>query len=265
MTPTLHETEVWLAGAVMVRDAPGEDESSLHVKVTPRRSASVSLDVYRRGYLARLVECLEDDYRVLRYALGDAPFRALCEELISRHPPSGANLNSFGGHFERFCRDEAPAPFPLRDFAADLAALEWAIVEVIHAADDDPLTLDEVRAVPSEAWADSRLIPNHAVRLLRFEHPVNVYLQAFHDGRSPSIPAKKQSAAVVYRSGLTVWRMDLTPSMLGVLSAILGGESLGAALALGERAQTAAQESPQRVTEWFREWVTTGLFARVER
>jgi hypothetical protein len=265
MRSTLHQTEVWLAGAVMARDSPGDDETTLHMKTAPQRSASVSLDVYRRGYLARLVECLEDDYRVLRHALGNAPFRAVCDEFIFRHPPSGANLNSFGRLFEPFCRGEAPAPFPLRELAADLAALEWAIVEVIHAADDASLTLDAVRAVPSDAWADARLVANRAVRLLRFDYPVNVYLQAFHDGRSPSIPAKKQSAAVVYRSGLTVWRMDLTPPMRDVLAAILGGETLGAALALGERAQTDADESPQRVTEWFREWVASGLFARVER
>ena len=40
---------------------------------------------------------------------------------------------------ELFCRTEA-APFDAKDFAADLAALEWALVEVLHAGTAPPLS-----------------------------------------------------------------------------------------------------------------------------
>jgi hypothetical protein len=165
-----------------------------------------------------------------------------------------------------FCRDEAPAPFPVRSFATDLASLEWAIVEVIHAPSSEPLTLEGLGEAKAEAWAAARLVPNSASRLLRFEHPVNAYFQAVRDGGDPEVPAQGASATVVYRSGPTVWRMDLTVPMFDVLSALVAGERLDASLARTETSlgPIGEQEAAELVLGWFREWVQSGLFARVE-
>jgi hypothetical protein len=165
-----------------------------------------------------------------------------------------------------FCRDEAPAPFPSRAFAADLATLEWAIVEVIHAPSSPPLTLEGLREIPISSWERARLSPNTAFRLLRFASPVNAYFQAFREDRVPSIPAAADSATAVYRSGPTVWRMDLTPAMFEVLSALVRGEVLGASLerAAPHMAGVPEAEAGQRVMEWFREWISSGLFVAVE-
>jgi hypothetical protein len=90
------------------------------------------------------------------------------------------------------------------------------------------------------------------------EHPANDYFQAVRDGHAPAIPGPGASATVVYRSGLTVWRMGLTPPMHRVLAALVGGEPLEPALSLAEG------EPPEQVTAWFREWVSSGLFVAVE-
>jgi hypothetical protein len=102
--------------------------------------------------------------------------------------------------------------------------------------------------------------------MLRFAHPVNAYFQAFREGGDPTLPGAEPSATVVYRSGPTVWRMDLTVPMYDILSAIVDGEPLGAALGRAESALAgmAPAEASQRVTHWFREWVSGGLFSTVE-
>jgi hypothetical protein len=59
--------------------------------------------------------------------------------------------------------------------------------------------------------------------------------------------------------------MDLSEPMTEVLSALVGGEPLGGALARAEALMSddAAQaEITERVTTWFREWVGHGLFVR---
>ncbi len=267
---SLRGTQHWFARAVMAhRGEPSPAEKrEVEVRMTggPRMSASERLDIYRLGYQARLVECLADDYPVLEHALGHEAFHRLCAGYIDCHPSENPNLNFFGRHMEAFCRREAAPLVVEAEFAANLAALEWAIVEVIHARSSEPLTLDGLRDIPPDAWPGARLVPATALRLLRFEYPVNAYFQAFRDGGDPSLPEARDSATVVYRSGPTVWRMDLTLPMVEVLGALVAGEPLGASLARAEAALVGVDpaEVSQRVTHWFREWVSSGLFSSVE-
>jgi hypothetical protein len=281
---SLRDTQVWFARAIMQPDSQVQDAHvAARLTAGPRLGATERLEIYQQGYRARLVECLADDYPVLQHALGEERFHELCVLYIERHPSEGPNLNFFGRHMESLCRDEAVAvrsrfrprsgeagdvqSSEERIFAAGLAALEWAIVEVIHAPSSDPLTLEGFQDMPPEAWPAARLVPNQALRLLRSDYPVNAYFQEFRNGGDPALPAPGPSSTVVYRSGRTVWRMDLTPPMFDVLSALTRGVPLGEALGLAESSLAGVDptEAAQRVTFWFREWISSGLFVGVER
>jgi hypothetical protein len=241
-----------------------ESEAAQWLTPGPALGAEARLGIYRRGYRARLVECLADDYPVLREALGSERFEQLCHEYIERHPSAGPNLNAFGRHMPALCaaRDDGGVP---PAFAANLASLEWAVVEVIHAAGAPPLSLEALGNVAPERWADARLVPTPALVVVRSEYPVNAYYQAARDGRRPAVPSAERSATAVYRSGPTVWRMDLSVPMLGLLERLTSNETLAASL---DGATAAFDDVPedvaaQRVTAWFREWVASGLFAGV--
>ncbi|HEY5145524.1 MAG TPA: DNA-binding domain-containing protein [Polyangiaceae bacterium] len=243
-----------------------QDSAAKWFTAGPRMTALERIEVYRRAYHARLVECLADDYRTVQHALGESGFEDLCRGYIASFPSTGPNLNHFGRRMSTFVRDGAPESFPLRAFVADLATLEWAIVEVIHAASEPPLTPEGLRDVPQDAWGDLRLEATPAFRLLRFDYPVNAYFQAFRDDESPVVPAASPSATVVYRSGAMVWRMDLTPPMTEVLAALVAGEPLGEALGRAEAGLSHLDEAAMGalVTTWFREWVGHGLFVRAD-
>jgi hypothetical protein len=266
----LRDEQLWFARAVMSptsdETAGLQGEAADRLTPGPRMSAFDRLDVYRSGYAARLVECLVDDYTVLSQALGEDRFEALARGYIAAHPSEGPNLNFFGRHMAAFCRDKAPEPFAERGFAVELATLEWAIVEVIHAPASEPLTADGLQHVPMEAWAGARLLANTASKLLRFDYPANAYFQAVRTGGAPPVPAPAPSATVVYRSGPSVWRMDLTVPMFEVLRALFAKETLETALERGHAALGDLDEATaaQRVLGWFREWVASGLFAGVE-
>jgi hypothetical protein len=139
---------------------------------------------------------------------------------------------------------------------------------VTHARTPQPLDLDALQRIPAEAWAGVRLIASDAVRLLRFEYPVNPFYQAYRDhGVVPPLPAASATATAVYRREIALWRMDLTPAMARVLDALLAARPLGEALArigLAEPDAQAQAEAERSVMIWFREWVAGGLFTRVE-
>jgi hypothetical protein len=60
--------------------------------------------------------------------------------------------------------------------------------------------------------------------------------------------------------------MDLTDPMAEVLSALVAGDSLAASLQRAEPSLGGAadEEGARRVLGWFREWIQSGLFTRVE-
>lgn len=228
------------------------------------------LAIYGDAYRARLVECLADDYPALKYALGDEPFEALCLRYIACHPSESPNLNFFGRHMAAFCRTEAArvpsvnTDGPPLAFAVDLAALEWALVEVLHAPSAEKLDLATLGTIPDEKWAAARFLPSGTVRVLTFDYPVNDYFQAFRTEQGPAIPSASWSATAAFRDGTTIWRMNLSRAMHGLLTALSGGTPLGPALDTLVHAGTISEDEGAEVMVWFRDWVRHGFFASIE-
>ena len=218
------------------------------------------LAIYGDAYRARLVECLADDYPALKDAMGDDAFEELCLRYIARHPSTSPNLNGFGRHMAAFCHNEERPP--LR-FEGDLAALEWAMVEVLHAAAAEKLDLATLAGMPADRWAAARFAPGGAVRVVEFGYPVNAYFQAFRTDEGPCVPDPGWSATAIFRDGATIWRMDLSRAMHALLMMLFGGTALGPALeALAAAGQLTEAEGAE-VMVWFRDWVGHGFFAGI--
>ncbi|HSO31395.1 MAG TPA: DNA-binding domain-containing protein [Labilithrix sp.] len=272
---TLRDTQVWMVSAITgaEADAPAHDLERF-VTPGPRMSASERFEVYRSGYHARLVECLLDDYPVLAAMLGDDQFGRLCRAYVDRHPSASPNLNAFGRHMASLCREVhlegegAEAFDAMRVFAAELAALEWALVEVLHAECPPPLDAAALQAIPPDAWARARFVKSDALRLFRFEYPVNaVFIANRIEEIIPDVPAPAPNAVAVYRKDMQLWRMDLTPAMMGIVEPLFLGKSLGEALAALEAEVTDPEVLAQTgasLMVWFREWVDAGFFTRIE-
>ena len=237
---------------------PGDVERV--VLPSSRLSGVERIEIYRDAYRARLVECLADDYPALRHALGQPRFEALCHAYITEHPSRSPNLNSFGRHMADFCRPRSKSS---SEWAADLAALEWAMVEVIHTALAERLTEASLARIPASAWPGARFTPSGAVRVLEFTHAVNAYFPAYNTGTNPGVPERGWSATAVFRDGPIVWRMDMSKAMHALLEALLRGETLGDALDVLASAGELGDEEAPLVMGWFRDWVKYGFFASI--
>jgi hypothetical protein len=218
--------------------------------------AAERLAIYHRAYTARLVECLTDDYPALRHALGEPAFERLCREFIRDVPPPAVTLNTYGAPFTAYCRGRIEA---WASFAADLASVEWAIVEAIHAEDTFQITPEDLSDLEG-SWDRARFIPNASLRILELDYPVNAFLRAFHAGDAgdaPALPAREPSALAVCRRGPDVYRLPVALCLLPVLRALVS------ATALGEALGTADPEDEELLASAFRDWIAHGLFARV--
>jgi hypothetical protein len=261
MSAPLRETQEWLARTIMSRrpldEVASEEEVASFVTASVRQTRLERLAVYHDGYRARLVECLADDYPAMKYAMGDDAFEALCHEYVAAHPSRSPSLNRFGRHMAAFAFGRGGEHAA---FLRDLAVLEWAIVERIHAAPMEAIDLEALRALPIEQWAGARFTPSGAIDVLELDYPANRFFQAFKEGHAPAIPAPEATTTVVYRRGWAVWRMDLAPAVHALLVALFDGVPLGDALD-----RVAPQiGSADDVLATFRELVAGGFFARVD-
>lgn len=262
--PTLREAQIWMVSAITGSEADAGDLERF-ITAGPRLSAAERFAIYTEGYRARLVECLLDDYPVLASMLGEGPFEVLCRAYIDRHPSTSPNLNGFGRHLPAFCRETLTEHGA---FAAELATLEWALVEVLHEECPPALELSALAALAPEAWAGARFIRSEALRLLHFEYPVNaVFIANRIDGVVPEIPAPSRNAVAVYRKDTQLWRMDLTAPMVSVVAPLLAGKTLGEALEAIEASETDPEvlaQTSANLMVWFREWTLAGFFTRIE-
>ena len=271
----LRAQQEWFAAIISTpQDEPAPvDEQSASRLIAP--SATLSslerLDIYRRGYHARLIECLVDDYPVLQHALGEETFERLCRGYIARHPSRAPSLNYFGQYMAEFCRSQ---PLEMAVFAADLAALEWAIVLSIHAPTAHSFGFEDLSQVPSERFPGARFRVNPSLRILRLEYPANGYLHAYRQGKPLAIPAAHPTRVAVYRTGRSVWRLELEPAMVTLVESLGSGATLETALAhvqaslvqaLQTRQTRAAteQELAEKITHCFRHSVSSGLFSGI--
>ena len=265
----------WIAAAILhplgVSESVREKVSPLEEPVdigdiervvlpSQRLSGVERLDIYRQAYRARLVECLADDYPVLQHALGETSFESLCHAYIDHRPSRSPNLNSFGRHLASFCCERSDERAL---FSADLATLEWAMVEVLHAAPAARLSLEELQSIAPAAWPGARFAPSATVRVFEFSYPVGAYLQSVRIGEHPSLPSPGWSATAVFRDGATIWRMDLSRAMHTLLRSLFRGDSLGTAFdELAETGLVTDDQGPE-VMRWFRDWVGHGIFGAI--
>jgi hypothetical protein len=271
---SLRSLQEWFAGAVMHPVSVGASADENRAFGEPMGAAGVErvvlpssrlsgverIEIYHDAYRARLVECLADDYPALRNAMGESRFETLCHAYITEHPSRSPNLNFFGRNMSTFCRSRKVSLF---EWAADLAALEWAMVEVIHAAPVESPSEETLAKIAPADWPRARFAPSDAVRVLEVDYAVNAYFQAYNTGTETEEPAHGWSATAVFRDGATVWRMDMSRPMHALLAALLDGAPLGDALdALASSGALGEDEAPL-VMQWFRDWVRYGFFASI--
>lgn len=257
LTTHAGDLEAGITVASRVHGFGGRAELEGMVTRGPELSAPERLGIYHESYRARLVECLADDYPALRFALGHEHFETLALDYVARHPSQARTLNAYGQHMAGFCRsaDFASADFTQARFLGELAELEWALVEAIHAPLRLALAPERLAEISTRELASACLVPQPSLGVLRFDFPIGDYYRAWKEERDPDVPERAPAAVAVLRRDFTVWRYDLEPAAANVLHALGSGQALEQALAGLPRGFDGKD-----VTRWFERWMAEGFF-----
>lgn len=258
MATDLASLQRWMQHCIQ---QPGEADEAMAAQAREIVKPSFSLDpaerldIYRGMYLLRMQEALEVDYPGLANFLGPEEFFRLISRYVDLYPSRSYTLNRLGDHFPVFLETVTDIKRP--EFCRDLARLELLLTQVFDEQETPVLTAEQIAAVPQDAWDRARLLPIAAFRLATFEYPVSQYMGAVDEENAFPQIRKRKTWVAAYRRNYGVHRVDLNRQAAELLGLLVEGKTLGDAI-------MATRVPQSRLFQWFREWVSEGLFRTVE-
>lgn len=106
-------------------------------------SSRECIDIYVRGYGARLTEALGETFQAVWWILGDEDFFKITTEYIIKNPSNVFDLSDYGANFPQFLSSNQNT----NEIIGDLAAFEWFFKETFHKKNVDPTELNLVAAM----------------------------------------------------------------------------------------------------------------------
>lgn len=169
------------------------------------------LNVYRNNTTILLREALGANFPVVQALVGDDFFAVLCRSFVRTHPPQSPCLFEYGGDFAAFI-DRFPSAQSV-PYLGDVARLEWAQVEALHAAGGRVLSAQALSGIAPQDYDQLVFTFHPAFRLVTSPYPVHSIWAAHQPGANPE-PAialdQGGEAVLITRPGTEVGLIPLT-------------------------------------------------------
>jgi hypothetical protein len=242
------------------------DESLIeaHIADTPPLTREARVGIYRRAYVARLIEALQNYYPVLYQILGNEDFEALGAAFVRAHPSVHRSIRWYGREVGAFLRAEPR--FAEQPILAEIAGFEWSLAKAFDSADLRLLGRDALASVEPAAWADLTFRFHPSVQRLTFEWNTAAVWKAMSAEESPPAPERSAEAVewLVWRRDLGNYFRSLDPVEATALDAALSGCNF--AEVCGALAQQLPEgEVPLRAASLIAAWLDGGLLTGLGR
>ena len=228
------------------------------VAADTRLTAVQRLDVYANMYFFRLLDSIREDYPGVVAAVGEEEFHNLITDYLLAHPSSHWSLRYAGQHLPAFLRLHRLAGE--RAWLADLATLEWAILDAFDAADAPALEASALANLGADDWAVVGFTPSPSLRLLDLEWKVDEVWDRTQQGEAAGDAEPGPSAMRVWRRDLRVFHQPIDPLERDCLRLLLDGAPFSAwcehaAEVVGD------EEAAPRVVAILQTWLAAGVLA----
>jgi hypothetical protein len=240
--PTLLELQHALCRAIVA----GEDRDAASHVVADGIDPAARLSVYRNTFIASVTAALRLSYPAVHRLVGDDFFAGAASLFIAERPPRSACLDEYGADFPQFLARFPPATSV--PYLADVARLEWAVNQALHAPDIAPLDLARLAALSPEDPACLRFVPHPSVGLVHADHPADAIWRAVIERDDQALSAvdlaagpawllveRRETGVEVHRLSAPEWRF---------MAGLCAGRPLQAALDASRDL-----EAPRRLAE----------------
>jgi hypothetical protein len=219
------------------------------IRPTPTLIPAECLELYHRQYWFRLIDSLAEDFPALRRLLGDAVFWEIIEACLLAHPSTSYTLRHLGKHMPEFL-GKYPLEETLRQRAADVAAIEWALMESFEAADAPAPTPEQVAGGRFSLQAHVHLLEIRTNAADWIDDPSTPWVAA-PDGPFHAATWRTASGGVSHRA--------LESGEFAMLTRLRGNPTT---LDAWLDASAADIPEPAALTRWFARWQADGFLAK---
>lgn len=244
-----------------------------HVAPGARLNAAQQLAIYQRAYYARLLQCLQGQYKALCQALGPALFNDFAHQYLQQTPSRSATLALLGHDFAAYLQGNRPDADTAEkegwiDFMVDLAAFEWTLYTLF----DAPGAEAQGYAKEPGELQHPQLRLQACLRLCHYRYPVSHYYQQVAAmpgpaGTEPPLPPQQGSWLALVRSDYRIGIFTLLPAQYHFLKQL---EQAGPGFLVSDALQNTAQAFGKSLdvvergwASWRVAWGAAGFFAKI--
>jgi hypothetical protein len=227
----------------------------------PRGHLDARLAIYTEGYRSRLIEAFSPEFATLQAVMGDELFAALCRQFVEATPSTSRNVRWYAGALPDFLAGTTPwSGYPL---LAEIARFEWTLTLAFDAADDPLLSIDDLAALPPEAWGTLAFRLHPSVHFASLQHNTAALRRAVDAGAEMPAPTPAGDAVtwLANRRDLEVHYRSLSEPEAWALQAAAAGRTFPE-LCEGLCEWMAPEDVPGQASEWLRSWIDEHLIAR---
>ncbi len=196
-----------------------------------RLPAARLLQIYRNNFSISLEDALAADYPVLKRLVGTEFFQFLADRYLRAHPSRCGDLLQFGHRMPEFIVGFKPAAgLP---YLSDVARLEWACHEVVHAPDNETIDIQTLAPLSPGELVQLRFRLGPACRLVDSIFPIYHIWQTNQAEVEDPATVRLDSGAetvLVLRPQLRVQLWSLQPCATLLLQQLAQGAPLGQAV-----------------------------------
>ncbi|MBA2653518.1 MAG: putative DNA-binding domain-containing protein [Gammaproteobacteria bacterium] len=236
------------------------DKNILESISTEYNNAVERIDIYKKGYVLRLLEILEKDFPLLRDMLGEEAFTKIGREYIQSFPSDHFSICNFSRHFSKFVLD-----VHAQLFWSEFATFEWVTSQVLDAADARHIAIAELGTVAPESWPYIQFTFHPSVVLHQFHYNVPQIAYAMMIEQESLPEAVHNEAKVTW----VIWRFELKPFFESVTTEqVWMIEALKQGKTFAEICEGLCQWLPEEEVAMFaagslRNWIEKGLFSEL--
>jgi hypothetical protein len=226
---TLAQMQKWMQSALIQQD--GQRQTANHeylINESTRLTAARHLNIYQQSYIARLRECMKNQFSALAYALGEELFQMFADQYLDAYPSGSYTLNDLGRRFPDFLEETRPDAGQEEkeswiDFIIQLAHFEYTLTLIFDEHSDE-----ETRPA-TESTPDEKLKLAPLFRLFYHRYPICRYYLDVTRKNEPELPFEEDSYSVVTRNNYRLSLLEIKPAQYYFLEILAKGDSIAKA------------------------------------
>lgn len=227
---------------------------------TSKVPALKRLSIYKEAYEARLLECLGSNFPCLMSYLGHEKFNELGLAYIHKYPSNYRSVRWFGDKFPDYLKEFKFDAAYLSEFAE----FEWKMTLAFDAPDTNVFKVEQMSAIPGDAWGNMVLIPHPSLQRMTFYWNVVPLWQtiANNTNTEPLVRSSEPVTWVLWRSDYINRFYSLAHDEAWAMDAMITGATFS------ELCEGLCQWLPEekvvlRVASLLKKWIQSGLLADI--